>query len=70
MVPVTYIYTGDSEMEAIFEHVASIASAAVIAMLVRLMLPDGKLKTDAERTVGLVTMLTIVEPLIKFITQG
>ncbi len=70
MVPVTYIYTGDSEMVAIFEHVARIASAAVIAMLVRLMLPDGKLKTDAERTVGLVTMLTIVEPLIKFITQG
>ncbi len=70
MVPVTYIYTGDSEMGAIFEHVARTASAAVIAMLVRLMLPDGKLKTDAERTVGLVTMLTIVEPLIKFITQG
>ena len=57
-------------MGAIFEHVARITSAAVIAMLVRLILPDGKLKTDAERTVGLVTMLTIVEPLIKFITQG
>jgi len=52
------------DMEWIYQQIIKIAAVSITAMLLKFALPDGKLKSSAEKVIDMAVLLTIAEPIV------
>ena len=51
-------------MEWIYQQIKKIAAVSITAKLLKFALPDGKLKSSAEKVIDMAVLLTIAEPIV------